>query len=131
MLTYLVGGLVFIFGSRTVGLAIIGGAMATDLAVSEISKSTTGGDLYEVTSKENTAYKTSIAHMLKNTVATYYKVFQYIALVLLLSILVYVAIRIMISSTSKDKAKYKKMLWDWIVAICIVYLLHFLKIIKG
>ena len=126
MLTYLVGGLVFIFGSRTVGLAIIGGAMATDLAVSEISKSTTGGDLYEVTSKENTAYKTSIAHMLKNTVATYYKVFQYIALVLLLSILVYVAIRIMISSTSKDKAKYKKMLWDWIVAICIVYLLHFL-----
>ena len=50
-----------------------------------------------------------------------------IALVGLLSVLLYLGIRIILSSTSaQDKAKYKNMLKDWLVALCILFMLHYI-----
>lgn len=63
---------------------------------------------------------------LHDMIATWYKIMRNIALVFLLSILVYVGIRIMISSTAADTAKYKKMLVDWVVALCILFVLHYI-----
>ncbi|MGN1310102.1 MAG: hypothetical protein ACI4VP_00040, partial [Clostridia bacterium] len=68
----------------------------------------------------------SISKQLKNIIASWYKVMQEIALVGLLSVLVYIAIRIIMSSAAQEKAKYKKMLADWFAAICIVFVLHFI-----
>ncbi len=67
----------------------------------------------------------SSAKKLQNTISTWYRVMRDIALVGLLSVLVYVAIRMMISSSTDDKAKYKKMITDWATAICILFLLHY------
>ena len=71
-------------------------------------------------------YRFSIAGELKGTISKWYKGLRLIALVGLLSVLVYVGIRIIISSTGQEKAKYKKMVGDWIVAICILFILHYI-----
>ena len=49
-----------------------------------------------------------------------------ISLVFLLCILVYIGIRIMFTSTAADTAKYKKMLIDWVVALCLLFVLHYI-----
>ena len=71
---------------------------------------------------------TSIAAQLRPTVASWYKATRLIAMVGLLSVLLYVGIRIIISSTAADKAKYKKMLMDWLTALCMLFILHYLMV---
>ena len=68
----------------------------------------------------------SIAKQLQGFIATWYKALKEVALVGLLLVLVYVAIRMILSSTAKDKAKYKKMLVDWVVAIFIIFIMQYL-----
>ena len=68
----------------------------------------------------------STASLLQSTIATWYNVLRRIALVGLLSVIVYVGIRIVMSSAAGEKAKYKEMLKDWIVAICILFTLHYI-----
>lgn len=68
----------------------------------------------------------SVAQLLHSTVANWYVALRNLAIVALLSVLIYVGIRMVISSTSSDKAKYKQMLMDWVVALCIVFFLHYL-----
>ena len=69
----------------------------------------------------------SIASKLQNTIATWYNALRRIALVGLLSVLVYLGIRIVILSASgKESSKYKKMLIDWLVALCLLFTLHYL-----
>ena len=68
----------------------------------------------------------STAKQLRQTISSWYIVLRDLSLVALLSVLVYVGIRIIISSTSKDKAKYKQMLMDWLVAICLLFVMHYI-----
>ncbi len=63
---------------------------------------------------------------LGETIASWYKSFRNIAVVALLSVLVYLGIRILISSTAPDKAKYKEALKNWFVALCLVFVIHFI-----
>ena len=73
-------------------------------------------------------YKSS-ATILRNSIATWYKVLRTVALVGLLSVLIYIGIRILFTSVAADKAKYKKMLIDWVTAICILFILHYLMVL--
>ena len=66
----------------------------------------------------------SAASKLSRTIASWYKSFRNIALVGLLSVLIYLGIRILISSTAVDKAKYKESLIDWLEALCLVVFIH-------
>lgn len=69
----------------------------------------------------------SMAAQLQKGVSKWYNVLRMMATVGLLSVLVYLGIRIILSSSSaQDKAKYKNMLKDWVVALCILYSLHFI-----
>lgn len=70
----------------------------------------------------------SSASVLQNTIATWYKALRAFALVGLLSVLVYIGIRILISSTGQEKAKYKKMVMDWVAAMCILFVLQYVMI---
>ena len=70
--------------------------------------------------------KTSVAKQLQPTIAKWYKTTRLIAIVGLLSILVYVGIRIILSSTGQDKSKYKKMFMDWLTALCLLFILHYI-----
>lgn len=82
-----------------------------------------------VTNREDTdaAEKAkSSAEILSSTIATWYRAFRNIAVVGLLSVLIYLGIRILVSSTAPDKAKYKELLKDWFVALCLVFVIHFI-----
>lgn len=63
--------------------------------------------------------------VLRNIVASWYVTLRTIAIVGLLSVLIYIGIRIIISSTS-DKAKYKERLLDWIIAFCLLFFMHYI-----
>lgn len=78
------------------------------------------------TVEDSEKVEVSTAKTLQPTISKWYKTFRNIAIVALLSILVYVGIRITLSSISSDKAKYKQMLMDWTVALCLVFLMHYI-----
>lgn len=66
------------------------------------------------------------AMALHETIAGWYVALRNLSIVGLLSILVYVGIRIILSSTASDKAKYKQMFTDWLVALCILFFIHYI-----
>ena len=69
----------------------------------------------------------SIANDLQPTIATWYNALRRIALVGLLSVLVYIGIQIILTSASgKENSKYKKMLVDWLIALCLLFTLHYI-----
>ncbi len=63
---------------------------------------------------------------LQQKIASWYMSFRNIAIVGLLSVLIYLGIRIVISSTAEDKAKYKENLQNWVVALCLVFFIHYI-----
>ena len=68
----------------------------------------------------------SPARLLQPVISSWYTTLRNIALVALLSVLVYIGIRITLSSVASDKAKYKQMLGDWVVALCLIFLMHYI-----
>jgi len=91
--------------------------------------SVTTGETVEYSENAAEDYKdqdkqVSAAAFLSPTIATWYRSFRNISIVGLLTVLVYVGIRILISSTAADKAKYKESLKDWVVALCLVFIIH-------
>lgn len=69
----------------------------------------------------------SPAYALQKNIATWYKALRTIAIVGLLSVLIYIGIRIIVNSSSaQEKSKYKNMLKDWVVAICLIFVLHYI-----
>lgn len=66
------------------------------------------------------------AKVLQPIIASWYVAIRTLALVGLLSVLVYLGIRMLLTSVAADKAKYKKMIMDWVVAICLLFALHYI-----
>lgn len=71
-------------------------------------------------------YDKGSAAQLQETIASWYVALRNLAVVGLLSILVYVGIRIILSSTASDKAKYKQMLTDWVIALCLLFFMQYI-----
>ena len=65
---------------------------------------------------------------LRNTISGWYYTLRNFSIVALLSVLVYVGIRMIMSTLAQDKAKYKVMFKDWLVALCLVVLMHYFMI---
>lgn len=88
------------------------------------------GTLYKLgeTRTADVYKKTSTAYTLRPVIARWYVALRNFALVGLLTVLLYIGIRILVSTTAQDKSKYKKMLLDWLVAILILFVLHFLMV---
>lgn len=76
-------------------------------------------------SEESESEAVSFAESISPTIASWYRAFRNIAIVGLLSVLVYIGIRILIGTVS-EKAKYKERLTDWFVALCLVFFMHFI-----
>lgn len=77
----------------------------------------------------NDAVKTSSqdsAEILQSTVSSWYNAIRNIAIVVMLSVLVYIGIRILLSSVASDKAKYMTMLKDWFIGLCLLFLMHYI-----
>lgn len=86
-----------------------------------ISSKATNNDDYLVQAKNVSPIST-----LRRIVASWYVTLRTIAVVGLLSVLIYIGIRIIISSTAQDKAKYKQRLVDWVIAFCLLFFMHYI-----
>lgn len=71
---------------------------------------------------------TNTLSTLRDIIAAWYVTLRTIAVVGLLSVLIYIGIRIIISSTSADKAKYKQRLMDWVIAFCLLFFMHYIMV---
>ena len=78
------------------------------------------------TDEDGNEISASSAAQLQPTIAGWYVALRNLSVVGLLSVLVYIGIRIVLSSTASDKAKYKQMLKDWLVALCILFFMHYI-----
>lgn len=67
----------------------------------------------------------SSATFLRETISSWYVGFRNIAIVALLTVLVFLGIKMVLGSV-EEKAKYKESLRDWVVALCLVFFIHFI-----
>ena len=70
----------------------------------------------------------STAQDMKEIIARWYYIIRNIAIIGLLLVLVYVGIRMLLTSISSEKAKYKQMLGDWVVALCLIFLMQYIMV---
>lgn len=70
----------------------------------------------------------SYIYLFRLSVAEWYAIMKLIACAILLVILLYVGIRMAVSTIADDKAKYKKMLADWIVSLMLIFVLQYIII---
>ena len=63
---------------------------------------------------------------LVKAISSWYIGLRNLAAVGLLLVLLYIGIRIIISSSTNDKAKYKQLLFDWLIALCILFFMHYI-----
>ena len=71
--------------------------------------------------------KTIVASsILAPAIGSVYYGLRNLAMVLMMLVLVYIGIKILISSISEDQAKYKRMLVDWVVGLCLLFIMHYI-----
>ena len=70
----------------------------------------------------------NIADELHIIIAKWYYAIRNIVIILFMILLLYTGIRILITSISEEKAKYKKMLVDWFISFCLVFVIHYIMI---
>ena len=75
-----------------------------------------------VTSSNNSAFE------LRGVISKWYYVIRNIALIGLMIVLAYVGIRMLISTTATEKSKYKQMLGDWVIAMCLIFIMQYIMI---
>lgn len=68
----------------------------------------------------------SPAVILREQISSWYNVLRTIALLGLLTVLLYVGIRILMCSVASEKAKYKSMMGNWLTAMCLLFVLHYI-----
>lgn len=71
----------------------------------------------------------SVNEIVKYNVNKYYDILRNLSIALSLFILIYVGIRMAISTVASDKAKYGKMLYNWIASLFLVIFMHFIIIV--
>ncbi len=104
----------------------------SDFSEEELNKkiqSEGGVDKYyylDENNEEVTTSKQNISFDLQPIVSSWYNSIKNLAVVLMMIILVYIGIRIMLVSVASEKAKYKQMLKDWFVAMCILFFMHYI-----
>lgn len=64
-----------------------------------------------------------------DVVSRWYVALRNIAIVGLMIVLIYIGIRILISSTGEETAKYKKMIGNWVMALILVFFIHFIMLV--
>lgn len=67
--------------------------------------------------------------IINETVAQWYYILRYFSIAAMLCILIYLGIRVAISSIAEDKAKYKRLLVDWVAGFIIIFTIHYFMIL--
>lgn len=70
--------------------------------------------------------KETPAMQFKSIVSTWYIALRNLAIVIMLSVLLYIGIRTIIASTANSKVKYKEMLVDWVIGMFLIFFMHYI-----
>lgn len=70
-----------------------------------------------------------ISTSIARSISTWYVNIRNIAIIISLVVLIYIGIRMALSTLAEDRAKYKKMLTDWVVGFILIFLLHYIIVI--
>ena len=73
----------------------------------------------------------STSYTLRSIIAKWYVALRIIAIVGMMTVLVYTGIKILISSTASDKAKYKQLLGDWLVGMVLLFTMHYIMVFSN
>ena len=65
---------------------------------------------------------------LRTSVAEWFFTLRNVCSAILLCILIYVGIRMALSTVAEEKAKFKKMLMDWVASLALIYVLQYIMI---
>lgn len=68
-------------------------------------------------------------YIIRENIAIWYVSLRNLAVVILLAILIYIGIRMAISTIAEEKAKYKRMIFDWFLSIALIFIMHYIIII--
>lgn len=68
------------------------------------------------------------AQELKSSISKWYYTIRNIALIGLMLVLIYIGLKMLLTSIASEKAKYKQMLGDWLVAMCLIFVMHYLMV---
>lgn len=79
------------------------------------------GKNYEGNQNENSGWRN-----IRTVISQWYSVLRMIAIIGLLSVLIYTGIKIIISANAKDKAKYKEWIINWLLAVAILFFMHYI-----
>lgn len=71
---------------------------------------------------------TGVIGDIRKNIAGWYYAIRNLAIIISLLVLIYIGIRMAISTLAEDKAKYKKMITDWVVGFITIFLLHYIII---
>lgn len=66
---------------------------------------------------------------LRTNVSIWYVAIRNLAVIGLSIVFVYIGIRMAISSVAEDKARYKKMLMNWVTSLVLLFVLHYIMVI--
>lgn len=77
-----------------------------------------------ISNSENNA-----VYIIRKNIAQWYYAVRNFAIVFGLLALIYIGVKMAISAIAEDRAKYKKMLVDWLVSIILIFTLHYIIII--
>lgn len=64
--------------------------------------------------------------ILRPAISNVYKYLRNLAIVVMMLVLMYIGIRIIISSAATEQSKYKQMLIDWVVGLCLLFVMHYI-----
>lgn len=86
-------------------------------------------NFFEVNFFTNNSNDSNLENSMQKQIAQVYSLVRNIAIVANLAILIYMGIRMALASIALEKAKYKKMLVDWLKSFAIMMLLPYIMII--
>ncbi len=69
-----------------------------------------------------------IAYKMQSIISKWYYSLRNMAIVCFMVTLVYIGIRMILTSIASEKAKYKNMFIDWLVAFCLLFVIHYIMI---
>lgn len=69
-----------------------------------------------------------IAYKMQSIISKWYYSLRNMAIVCFMITLVYIGIRMILTSIASEKAKYKNMFIDWLVAFCLLFVIHYIMI---
>lgn len=87
------------------------------------------GDTFGVGNNKKTLEgKDNPVKAIRKAIANWYYALRVIAIIFLLIALIYVGVRLAAATVAEDRAKYKKWIWNWLLSMCILFVLHYLII---